>query len=134
MGFLDRFLKGPEGGFYTTRGRSSAVCTDGNPPGAVWRAAPSSPRRRRRFPGNHGEWRLAFILLDESKMKTPILLSLCAAGMVISAAACHKETDKPAEGPMERAGKAVDHTAEKAGDDAKDAKDTVQKKAKDAGL
>jgi hypothetical protein len=77
-------------------------------------------------------------------MKTSFLL-LAAAVSVITAVACHKDTDKPAEGPMERAGKSVDNGASrvkeetkeaagKAGDDAKDAKDTVKKKATDAGL
>ena len=77
-------------------------------------------------------------------MKTSFLL-LGAAVALITAVACHKDTDRPAEGPMERAGKSVDNgaskvkeetkeAAEKAGDDAKDAKDTVKRKAKDAGL
>ncbi|CAN5912445.1 hypothetical protein BH11MYX4_BH11MYX4_48640 [soil metagenome] len=66
-------------------------------------------------------------------MKT-ILLPLCAAAAIVTAAACHNETDKPAEGPMERAGKKVDDTAAKAAEDAKDAKDTVKRKANDAGL
>ncbi len=63
-----------------------------------------------------------------------ILLTLCAAAAICTAAACHNETDKPAEGPMERAGKKIDDTAGKAADDAKDAKDTVKAKAKDSGL
>jgi hypothetical protein len=71
-------------------------------------------------------------------MKTT-LLSLCVAAFVMSAAACHKNPARPAEGPMERAGKKVDATAsdakddtkaagKKAGQDAKDAKETVKRK------
>jgi len=67
-------------------------------------------------------------------MKTILISTLCAAAALFTAAACHNETDKPAEGPMERAGKKVDDTASKAADDAKDAKDTLKAKAKDSGL
>ena len=64
-------------------------------------------------------------------MKT-ILLCLCTAAIVT--AACHKETERPAEGPMERAGKKIDDAAAKVAEEAKDAKDTVKRKANDAGL
>ena len=67
-------------------------------------------------------------------MKTTLLFSLSTAALLIGAAACHKDTDRPAEGPMERAGKKVDDTAAKANSDAVDAEDTIKKKAKDAGL
>ncbi len=67
-------------------------------------------------------------------MKT-ILITLCAAiALSTAAVACHSNEEKPAQGPLERAGKKVDDTASKAADDAKDAKDTVKEKAKDAGL
>lgn len=66
-------------------------------------------------------------------MKT-ILITLCAALALSTAAVACQENEKPAQGPMERAGKKVDDTAGKAADDAKDAKDTVKDKAKDAGL
>lgn len=67
-------------------------------------------------------------------MKATLRFSLCAAALLMGAAACHKDTDKPAEGPMERAGKKVDDTAAKASSDATEAGDTIKKKAKDAGL
>lgn len=70
---------------------------------------------------------------------------LLVATLLVGAVACHKDETKPAEGPMERAGKSVDNTAgdvkdgaqkagNKASDDATDAKDTVKKKWNDAGL
>lgn len=74
------------------------------------------------------------------------LLSLGAVVLLVSGAfACHKDTDHPAEGPVERAGRKVDDgastvkddvkaAARKASDDAQDAANTVKKKAKDAGL
>ena len=70
-----------------------------------------------------------------------MLISVCAAALLVSAVACHKDPARPAEGPMERAGRKVDDAAEKtrdgtmeaadkAKDDAKDAKDTIKRKAK----
>jgi hypothetical protein len=79
-------------------------------------------------------------LLEGSSMKTT-MLALCAAAVLMSAVGCHKDRARPAEGPMERAGKKIDHAAEKTKEetteaaekvkeDAKDAKDTVKKKTK----
>jgi hypothetical protein len=84
---------------------------------------------------------MAAFLLEGAFMKTT-MLSLCAAAVLMSAVGCHhKDPARPAEGPMERAGKKVDEAAEKTKDeatyaaakakaDAKDAKETLKKKTK----
>ena len=82
----------------------------------------------------------------------PMLVSVALLGAV----ACHKDTDKPAEGPFESAGRSVDNTAgevkddtkkaagdvkngastaaDRVGDDVSDGKNTVKRKWNDAGL
>ncbi len=80
---------------------------------------------------------MAAFLLRGFSMKTT-MLALCAAAVMMSAVGCRH---RQAEGPMERAGKKVDHAAEKTAEeasevghkvkeDAKDAKDTIKKKTK----
>jgi hypothetical protein len=63
-------------------------------------------------------------------MKTRILSLLAVALFATSAAACHRHA-KPSEGPMERAGKKVDHAAEKTKDATKDAAHDTKEGAKD---
>ncbi len=63
-------------------------------------------------------------------MKTRIMTLFAAALFVMSAAACHKRS-RPAEGPMERAGKHVDNAAEKTKDAAKDVGHDTKEGAKD---
>lgn len=75
-------------------------------------------------------------------MKTIVsLFWVFAAIVMMSAAGCHKDPSRPAEGPMERAGRKVDDAADKTKDetkdaagkaesDAKDAKETIKKKTK----
>jgi hypothetical protein len=58
------------------------------------------------------------------------MLSLLAAALfVMSATACHRRA-KPAEGPMERAGKKVDNAAQDTKEEAKDLKNDVKKDVK----
>lgn len=64
-------------------------------------------------------------------MKT-LVLSLCAAAMVMSSFGCRRNPAHPGEGPMERAGKKIDDAAETVKDDSKAAAKRVKEDAKDA--
>jgi hypothetical protein len=57
-------------------------------------------------------------------MQRSSLALLCAAALLASVAACHH---RPAEGPGEKAGKAVDDAARKTSDAAKDAAHDTKK-------
>lgn len=58
------------------------------------------------------------------------MLTLFAAALfVMSTAACHRRA-RPAEGPMERAGKKVDNAAHDTKEEAKDLKNDVKKDVK----
>lgn len=64
-------------------------------------------------------------------MKTQLISMLGAALLVLGAAGCRRDPNKPAEGPMQRAGEKVDSAAGKTKEVAKDAKDETKDAAKD---
>jgi hypothetical protein len=74
--------------------------------------------------------RVAAFLLPCSSMKTRMLSLFAAALFATGAAGCHRH-GKPSEGPAERAGKKIDHAAEKTKDATKDAAHDTKEGAKD---